>query len=84
VLNARSTAGVNVATAPAQATVPATAVAPGPASKKLVAGEASVAQLIASLNVALSTCVIGTPVAVFNGTVAITTGAGVIVVNVQT
>jgi hypothetical protein len=50
---------------------------------KVVAGVASVAQVIASLKVALSTWLIGTPVAVFTGTVAVTVGGGVIVVKVH-
>jgi hypothetical protein len=50
----------------------------------VVAGDASVAQFIASLNVALSTWFVGTPVAAFAGTVAIVTGGGVTVVNVHT
>jgi hypothetical protein len=51
---------------------------------KVVAGEASVEQVIASLNVALSTWLTSTPVAVFAGIVEITAGGGVIVVNVHT
>ncbi len=67
-----------------QLIVPATGVAPGAATTvNAVAGNA--AQFMASLKVALSTWVTGTPVAVLTGTVAITTGGGdaVIVVNVQ-
>jgi hypothetical protein len=44
----------------------------------------SVEQVIASLNVAVSAMPTGTPVAVFTGSVAITTGGGVIVVKVHT
>jgi hypothetical protein len=76
--------GVKVATAPAQAAVPATAAKPGPVTVKVAAGDASVAQLIDSLKVALSTWLIGTPVAPFEDTVETTNGGGVIVVNVQT
>jgi hypothetical protein len=54
VLYARLAAGVNVATEPEQLTVPATVAAPGPVTVNVVAGDASVAQLIASLKVALS------------------------------
>jgi hypothetical protein len=53
VLNARLAAGVKVATAPEQAIVPGTGVAPGPINVNAVAGNA--AQFIASLKVALST-----------------------------
>jgi hypothetical protein len=79
-----SAPGVNVAMFPAQPTVPATAVAPGPVTVKVVAGDAMEVQFIASLKVALSGWLICTPVAVFTGTVAITAGGGVIVVNVHT
>ncbi|MES2390344.1 MAG: hypothetical protein V4555_01785 [Acidobacteriota bacterium] len=82
-LAASDTVGVNVATEPEHATVPATAVEPGPARLKVLAGEASVAQFIALLNVAVSTWVTGTPVAPFAGTVAITVGRTA-VVKVQT
>jgi hypothetical protein len=51
---------------------------------KVVAGVASVEQSIASLKVAVSACPMGTPVAVFTGTTAITEGGGVIVVKVHT
>jgi hypothetical protein len=76
--------GVNVATAPVQLTVPATAVVPGPVTLKVVAGDARVEQSIASLKVAVSVWPIGTPVAVFTGTTAVTAGGGVIVVKVHT
>jgi hypothetical protein len=83
VLNARLAAGVKVATAPEQLTVPATAVVPGPVTVNVVAGDASVEQVIASLKVAVSAWVTSTPVAVFTGTVAVTVGGGVIVVKVH-
>jgi len=76
--------GVKVAMLPAQLTVPATAVVPGPVTVKVVAGDASVAQLIVSLKVALSTWLIGTPVAPFTGIVTITAGVGEIVEKVHT
>jgi hypothetical protein len=82
VLNARLAPGVKVATAPAQPIVPGTWVTPGPVTVNAATGNA--AQFIASLKVALRTWPTGTSVAVFTGTVAITAGAGVIVVNVQT
>ena len=75
-MTARSAAGVNVAVEPEQLTVPATAVFPGPARVKVVAGDVSVAQFIASLKVALSAWVIGTPVAPFAATVLATVGGG--------
>jgi hypothetical protein len=52
VLNARLAAGVKVATAPEQLTVPATGVVPGPVTVNVAAGDASVEQVIASLKVA--------------------------------
>jgi hypothetical protein len=76
--------GVKVATLPEQVTVPATGVVPGPVTVKVVAGDASVEHFIASLNLAVSTCVRLTPVAVFLGTVNTTAGGGVIVVKVHT
>jgi hypothetical protein len=84
VLTVSPAPGVKVAMLPEQPTVPATAVVPGPANLKVVAGEASVEQVIASLKVALITWLTSTPVAVFTGTVEITTGGGVIVVKVHT
>jgi len=75
----RSAAGVKVATAPEQATVPATAVVPEPVTTKLVAGDASVAQFIVWLNVALSTWLSATPVAPLSGTVERTTGCTAVV-----
>jgi hypothetical protein len=83
VFTASSAPGVNVAMLLMHLTVPAIVVAPGPANVKVVAGDASVVQFIASLKVALSTWLTGTPVAVFTGTVAITAGGGVMVVNVH-
>ena len=53
-------------------TVPATAVPPGPASVKVVA--AIVAGFIASLKVALTTWLMGTPVAPLAGIVETTVG----------
>ena len=82
VLVARSAAGVNVATAPEQPMVPGTGVAPGPVTVNAVAGNA--AQFMASLNVAVSAWLTGTPVAVFTGTVAVTASAGENVVKVHT
>ena len=84
VLTASVAPGVKVATAPAQLTVPATGVAPGPVTVKVVAGDASVAQVIASLKVALNTWLTRTPVAAFTGVVETTAGGGVIVVKVHT
>jgi hypothetical protein len=84
VFTASSVPGANVAMLPIQLTVPATAVAPGPVTVKVVAGDAMVMQFIASLKVALSTWLTSTPVAVFTGTVAITVGAGVMVVKLHT
>jgi hypothetical protein len=84
VLTASAAAGVKVATLPVQPTVPVTAVVPGPVTVNVVAGDASVVQSIASLKVALSTWLTGTPVAPFTGTVAITAGTGEIVVKVHT
>jgi hypothetical protein len=82
VLYARLFAGVNVTTAPEQPIVPGTGVMPGPVTVNAAAGNG--VQLIASLNVALSTWLTDTPVAVSTGIVEITTGGGVIVVNFQT
>jgi hypothetical protein len=75
--------GVNVATLPEQATTPVTLLGPGPARVKVVAGELSVAQFIASLKVAVMTWVTGTPVALATGT-TVTVGGGVMVVKVHT
>jgi hypothetical protein len=49
----------------------------------VVAGDASVVQAIASLNVALSAWLTGTFVAPFAGTTAVIEGGGVIVVKVH-
>jgi hypothetical protein len=84
VLTVSGAPGVKVAMLPEQATVPATGVAPGPVSVKVVAGDASVAHFIVSLKVALRTWVRGTPVAPLTGIVDTTAGVGEIVVNVQT
>jgi hypothetical protein len=83
VLYARLLWGVKIATLPAQATVPVTFTGPGAASVKVVAGDVSVEQSIASLKVAVSTWLMGTPMALFTGT-TVTVGGGVIVVNVHT
>ena len=63
-------------------TVPVTAVPPGPVTVNVDA--LMDAGVIASLNVADSTWAMGTPVAPFVGTVDITAGAGVMVINVHT
>jgi hypothetical protein len=76
--------GVIVTPEPAQATVMATGVVPGPVSVIVVAGDCRVEQSIASLKCAWSIWVMGTPVAPGRGTVDITKGAGVMVVNVHT
>jgi hypothetical protein len=52
--------------------MPVTATAPGPVSVKVV--ELIEAGVIATPNVALRAWLIGTPVALFTGTVAITVG----------
>jgi hypothetical protein len=69
---------------PEQVAEPVTGVTPGPWSVKVVAGDCRVEQSIASLKVAVSTWVMGTPVAVIRGTVDTTRGGGVIVVKVHT
>jgi hypothetical protein len=79
---ARLAAGVNVATKPEYETAPLTAVPPGPVTVKV--DVPIVVGFIASLKVAFSTWPTGTLVAPFPGTVAVTAGAGVIVVKVQT
>jgi uncharacterized protein (DUF58 family) len=84
VLTVSGLPGVKVATLPEQATVPVTGVVPGPVTVKAVAGDASVAHFIASLKVALSTWLRGTPVAPLTGIVDITAGVGEIVVKVHT
>ena len=72
---------MNVAVTPLYVTVPATAP-PGAVTVKV--DPLIVAGFIASLKVALITWPIATFVAPFAGIVDTTTGAGVIVVNVQT
>ena len=74
VLDARLAAGVNVATEPAATyvTAPVTPTPPGPVNMKVVAS--IVAGFIASLKVALSTWLMGTPVAPLTGMVEITVG----------
>jgi hypothetical protein len=62
--------------------LPDTAAPPGPATVKVDA--LSVPELIASLKLALSAWLIGTPVAPFTGTVDVTTGVGVIVLKLHT
>ena len=84
VLTVSGAPGVNVATLPEQATVPATGVAPGPVSVKVVAGDASVAHFIASSKVALRIWLRGTPVAPLTGIVETTAGVGEAVVKVHT
>ena len=56
---------------------------PGPVRVNVVAGDASVEQLIASLKVALSAWLTGTLAAPFTGTTAVTMGGGAIVVKVH-
>jgi hypothetical protein len=74
--------GVMVTPEPAQVTVIEGAL--GPVSVIVVAGDCRVEQSIASLKCAWITWVMGTPVAPGRGTVDITKGAGVMVVNVHT
>jgi hypothetical protein len=74
--------GVNVATVPEYVTVPATAVPLVPVTVKVVA--LIEAEAIASLKVALSIWPTGTLVAPFTGVVAVTVGAGVMVVKLHT
>jgi hypothetical protein len=70
---------------PEQVAEPVTEVVPGPASVKVVAGDCCrVEQSIASLNLAVSSWPMGTPVAVLRGTVDVTKGGGVIVVKLHT
>jgi uncharacterized protein (AIM24 family) len=78
---ARAAVGANVAVTPLYVTVPATAP-PGPETVKVELE--IVAAFIASLKVALRARPIGTFVAAFTGTLAVTVGGGVIVVKVQT
>jgi len=81
VLLARIDAGVNVAVLPVYVTAPATAVAPGPDTVKVV--PVMVAAFIGTLNVAETRVLTGTAMAPFTGTVDITAGGGA-VVNVHT
>jgi hypothetical protein len=76
VLVVRMVVGVNVAVVPAKVTVPPTGVAPGPT--KVNVAELIVAGFIASLNVAETTVLTGTPVAPITGTVELTVGAPVV------
>jgi hypothetical protein len=78
VLVASGIAGVKVATVPAQLTVPATALALGPMTVKVVAGEVRVAQFIASLKVILTAWLRATPVAALTGMVETTVGGVVL------
>src|SRR5579859_69752 len=85
VLNASTAAGEKVAVAPAQLTVPGTAVAPGPVSVKVVAGELRVEHLIAALGlsesvakVALMVVLTATPVAPLAGLTEATDGISVV------
>jgi hypothetical protein len=84
VLLARTADGVNVAVLPASVTVPATGVAPGPVTVKVV--PLMVAAFIASLNVAEMVVFTATAVAPFVGTVETTVGGTAVaaVVNVHT
>jgi hypothetical protein len=69
--------GVNVAVLPAKVTVPATGVAPGPVTVKLV--PLMVAAFMASLNVTEIVVFTATAGAPFAGTVEITVGAAAVV-----
>jgi hypothetical protein len=73
---ARAVVGVNAAVVPAKVTVPATGVAPGPVKVKVAA--LIVAGFMASLNVAETAVLTGTPVAPIVGTVETTVGAPVV------
>jgi hypothetical protein len=70
---ARGAAGVNVAVVPEYATAPVTGAPPGPATVKV--DVFTVVASIALLKVAVTTCVKGTPVAPFAGTVEAIEGA---------
>jgi hypothetical protein len=74
VLAASAVAGVNVAVAPESVTAPLTTTPPGPATVKV--DVFIVPAFIASLNVAVMICVVGTRVEAFAGVVDVTTGAG--------
>jgi hypothetical protein len=73
---ARAVVGVNVAVVPANVTVPITGMAPGPVKVNVAA--LIVAGFMASLNVAETTVLPGTPVAPIVGTVETTVGAPVV------
>jgi len=73
---ARAVVGVNVAVVPANVTVPITGMAPGPVKVNVAA--LIVAGFMASLNVAETTVLTGTPVAPIVGTVETTVGAPVV------
>jgi hypothetical protein len=73
---------VNVAVVPLYVTLPATAAPPGPATVKEAA--LIVPGLIASLKLALRACPMGTPVAPFAGTTAVTVGVEAAVVKLHT
>ena len=81
VLLARADVGVNVAVLPVYVTAPATGVAPGPVTVKVV--PVMVAGFMGPLKVAETSVVTATPVAPFAGTVETTVGGGA-VVNVHT
>jgi hypothetical protein len=78
---ARTAVGVKVAVGPAKVTPPATGVAPGPVTVKVV--PLMVAAFMASLNVAETRVLTGTAVAPLAGTVDTTVG-GAAVANVHT
>ena len=85
VLKARTAAGEKVAVAPAQLTVPGTAVAPGPVNVKVVAGELRVEHFIAALGlsesvakVTLMVVLTATPVAPLAGLTETTEGISVV------
>jgi hypothetical protein len=82
VLLARWAVGVNVAFKPEYATAPGMATPFVPFTVKVA--ELIVALFIASLNVALSTWLMGTLLALFAGSVETTTGDGAMVVKVHT
>ena len=70
---ARGKVGVNVAVVVADATVPATAIPPGPVTVNVL--EVIVVELIASVNVIEITCAAGTPTAPVAGNVETMVGA---------
>jgi hypothetical protein len=73
---ARAVVGVNVAVVPANVTAPITGMAPGPVKVNVAA--LIVAGFMASLNVAETAVLTGTPVAPIVGTVETTVGAPVV------